>query len=155
MQESVHNIQQKFLRLSGKQIQAMKNLLFSIRPFYNFPALFLLRLTAGLAMLLFHGLPKLHKALEGNLQFADPLGLGSGATLYLVIFAEVICCCLLIVGLFTRLALLPLIIDMAVAFFIVHRGDEFAAKEPALLYFGMFVTLFLTGPGKFSLDRYF
>ena len=93
--------------------------------------------------------------LMGNPQFADPVGLGSGTSLYLVTFAEVICSCLLIVGLFCRLALIPLIIDMAIAFFIVHKGDALAMKEPALLYLGMFFTLFLIGPGKFSLDRYF
>ena len=133
----------------------MKNLFFSIRPFYNFPALFLLRLTAGLSMLLLHGVPKLRNVLSGNLQFADPLGLGSETSLYLAAFAEVFCCCLLIVGLLTRLALIPLIIDMAAAFFIFHKGDEFAVKEPAMLYLGIFITLFLTGPVKFSLDRYF
>jgi len=133
----------------------MKNLFFSIRPFYNFPALFLLRFAAGITILLLHGIPKLRQLLEGNMSFADPLGLGSAVSLYLAVFAEVICSSLIIIGLFTRLALIPLIVNMAAAFFIIHRGDGLAAKESAFLYLSIFITLFLTGPGKFSLDRYF
>lgn len=133
----------------------MKNLLFSIRPFYNFPALFLLRFAAGITILLFHGIPKLRQVLEGNMNFADPFGIGSAASLYLAVFAEVICSCFIMIGLFTRLALFPLIINMAAAFFIIHGGDGFAVKEPAFLYLCIFITLFLTGPGKFSIDRFF
>jgi putative oxidoreductase len=42
---------------------------------------------------------------------------------------------------------------MAVAFFIVHGADDFSTKELGFLYLGIFVSLFFTGPGKFSADR--
>ena len=103
--------------------------------------------------MLTHGLPKLQKILAGNYQFADPIGLGPELSLILVTFAEVICAILIIVGLLTKLAAIPLIIDMAVAFFIVHQTDPFGDKEITLIFLGMFLALFFTGPGRYSLDR--
>lgn len=114
--------------------------------------LLILRLVSG-ATVLTHGYPKFQKVLEGNMQFGDPIGLGTSTSLYLSAFAEFICAILIILGLLTRFASIPLIINMAVAFFIVHAADDFGTRELSLLYLGMFLTLFFTGPGRYSLDR--
>lgn len=114
--------------------------------------LFILRLVAGGAMLT-HGWPKLQKVINGNFQFGDPLGIGPEASLILTVFAEVVCSILLILGLATRLAVIPLITTMAVAFFIVHAADDFKTKELALIYLSIFLCIFFTGPGKLSLDK--
>ena len=73
-------------------------------------------------------------------------------SLALTVFAEVLCSGLLMVGLFTRLATMPLLITMLVAVFIVHGADPLGKKEPALLYGLVYATLFFTGPGKYSVD---
>ena len=86
------------------------------------------------------------------MQFGDPIGLGVPTSLYLSAFAEFICAILIILGLLPRLASIPLIINMAVAFFIVHAADDFGTRELSLLYMGMFLTLFFTGPGRYSVD---
>ena len=114
--------------------------------------LLVLRLFSGIALLT-HGYPKFQKVLEGNMQFGDPLGLGTATSLYLSAFAEFICAILIILGFLTRFATIPLIINMAVACFIVHAADDFGTKELSLLYLGMFLALFFTGPGKYSVDR--
>lgn len=114
--------------------------------------LFLLRLAAGGAMLS-HGWPKLQKALAGVTEFADPIGIGPEGSLYLAIFAEFVCSLLIIIGLVHRLALIPLIITMLTAFFVVHAADPFGTKELPFLYLSIFVTLFFTGPGKYAVDR--
>ena len=103
-------------------------------------------------MMLTHGIPKLGKILAGNWQFGDPLGLGNELSLVLAVFAEVGCSLLLLIGLFTRFATLPLLFTMLVAFFIVHAADPFGDKEMPLLYALVFATLFFTGPGKYSVD---
>ena len=41
---------------------------------------------------------------------------------------------LLIIGLFTRQAVIPLIITMLVAIFVIHGDDPFKDKEMAILY---------------------
>ncbi len=129
----------------------MKRIL-SIRPLSLDFGLLILRLVAGGAMLT-HGYPKLQKLLAGNFQFGDPLGIGPEASLILAVFAEFLCSILVMIGLTTRLALIPLIITMAVAFFIVHAADPLKTKELSLVFLGIFVALFFTGPGRASFDK--
>lgn len=117
-------------------------------------ALFILRVGAA-ALILTHGIPKLLMLFgSGEIQFADPIGLGMETSLALAVFAEVICAVLLALGLASRLAAIPLIINMAVAYFIVHAQDPFQAKELALVYLLIFTTLLITGSGKYALDHY-
>ena len=71
----------------------------------------------------------------------------------LAIFTEFVCSILLMAGLFTRAVLVPLILIMLVAFLVIHSDDPFAKKELPLLYLVPFITLFLTGPGRYSLDQ--
>ena len=114
--------------------------------------LLVLRLVVGIFMLT-HGWAKLSNFAEMSQQFPAMMGLSSQAGLTLIIFAEFFCSIALILGLFTRLAAIPLIIGMAVAAFVAHGADPFSAKELSLLYFGVYVSLLLTGAGKISLDR--
>lgn len=113
----------------------------------------LLRVTAGGTMLWQHGWPKLTNFAERMDSFADPFGLGSALSLVLIVFAEVVCAGLLVLGLWTRTALIPLIIGMAVIAFMVKGDADFKEKELALVYLFAFVTLLFTGSGRFSIDR--
>ena len=131
---------------------SIKSTFLSATPLSSDLGLLILRIVSG-AALLTHGFPKFQKVLEGSMQFGDPIGVGQATSLHLSAFAEFICAILIILGLLTRLAAIPLIINMAVACLIVHSADDFGTKELSLLYLGMFLTLFLTGPGKYSVDR--
>jgi putative oxidoreductase len=66
--------------------------------------------------------------------------------------AELIGAALLVLGLFTRPALLLLIVTMAVAVFDVHGSDDLSDREHALIFLVAYVGLFFTGPGKFAMD---
>jgi putative oxidoreductase len=114
-------------------------------------ALLVARLWFGLAMLFNHGLDKFthFKDIVGT--FPDPLGFGQEASLVLVIFAEVLGSILLAVGLFTRLAAAVLVIDMFVAFLMVHKS-AMNGGELAFLYLAGYVILVIAGGGLFSLD---
>lgn len=114
--------------------------------------LLFIRIAAGGMMAYAHGIPKWNSFAEKAEKFSDPLGVGSANSLILVIFAELVCSVLLMAGLFSRLAALPLMITMAVAAFIIHADDPFSKQEFALLYFLLFLIVFLAGPGRFSLD---
>ncbi len=111
-----------------------------------------LRLFVG-CMMLTHGLAKLYNFEAMSAAFPDPIGLGSTLSLVLMIFAEVGCSLLLIFGIFTRLATLPLIFGMCVAIFVFHANDPFQMKEPAVLYLGIYIVLLLAGGGRFSVDH--
>jgi putative oxidoreductase len=107
-------------------------------------------------LMLTHGTPKLLRFFGGEeITFADPLGLGETLTFTFAVFAEFICAGLVLIGLGTRLAVIPLIITMAVVAFVVHPEDGFGRQELPLLYFAGFVLLFFTGSGKYSLDHFF
>ncbi len=114
--------------------------------------LLLLRVGVGLLMLLGHGWPKLSNFSTMLEQFPDPIGLGAGLSLTLATFAEFLCSILILVGLFTRLASIPLIINMLVALFFVHMGDPWIRQERVLLYLVLYLTLLLAGAGRFSID---
>ncbi len=87
------------------------------------------------------------------------LGFTGKVPLALTVFAEFFCSLLLLVGLFTRLSLIPLLICMAYIFGVVakmevvHSGDNGVEINNAFVYFVIYLALFLTGPGKYSIDH--
>lgn len=111
----------------------------------------------GISALMFtHGIPKLIRFFGNEeITFADPLGFGEVISFSFAVFAEFICSILVLLGLGTRLAAIPLAITMAVAALIVHADDGFGRQELPLLYLAGYILLFLTGSGKYSLDWYF
>lgn len=127
--------------------------LFPTKPDSTGAALFLLaiRILFGL-LLMNHGVQKWSNFQELSLSFPDPLGVGSAMSLGLAIFAELACSMAFIIGLLYRLALLPMIFTMGMAFFVIHANDVFAVKELAFVYLAMFVLMYIAGPGKFSVD---
>ena len=132
--------------------------------------LLILRLGIG-GYLLTHGLGKLEMLMAGQFeQFGDPIGIGSQLSLILVTFAEFVCAILLMLGLATRLAAIPIVINMGVAAFTAHGSDpwtsseaarafmsgeseSWASKQPALMFLIPAFALIFTGPGRFSLDE--
>ncbi len=114
--------------------------------------LLIVRLLAG-GMMLTHGLPKFDRLFgEGPVKFADPFGLGPEISLGLAIFAEVGCAMLVILGFKTRWATVPLMITMLVAAFYAHAADPFGKKELPLLFFTLFLSLLISGGGRYSVD---
>ena len=115
----------------------------------------ILRVFISVFMIYGHGFPKLQKLLSGSeIKFSDPLGIGSGFSFGLTVFAELFCSVLLLFGLFPRLSTIALIITMFVAAFIHHAADPFLAKEKALMYLVVYVSLIIFGPGKYSLNKF-
>ncbi len=97
----------------------------------------ILRIIGG-AFMLTHGIPKLLKIIEGNIEFGDPIGLSTGTSLFLAVFAEFFCALMILLGFAMRLAALPLMINMFVAAFVVHTSDPFERKELAFVYFDLY-----------------
>jgi putative oxidoreductase len=113
--------------------------------------LLLLRLCVA-GFMLTHGGPKLLKLFSGDLKFADPIGLGPEISFVLVVFAEFFCSLLILIGLFTRLATIPLLITMFVALLIVHADDPFEKKDTIVAYIAGYMILLVTGAGRYSVD---
>jgi putative oxidoreductase len=117
--------------------------------------LLLLRTGVGLIMAFGHGWGKLLSYGERSAGFPDPLGIGSPLSLGLTIIAEFFCSIAIVLGVFTRGAVIPLIITMLVAVLVVHGADPWSKKELGLLFLVPYITLLFSGPGKYSLDRLF
>jgi|SRR5688500_17242852 len=113
--------------------------------------LFILRLGISLLMIP-HGWSKLQRLNTNPGDFYNFLGLSAEFSLLLIVIAELFCSILLILGIGTRLILIPLMIGMLVIVLMVHGSDPMSEKEHALLFLVPYVTLFITGPGKYSLD---
>ena len=114
-------------------------------------AMLFLRIVAG-GLMLVHGYDKMVHFNETAAHMMNFMGIGSKASTALVIFAEFFCSMLLILGLFTRLACIPLIICMSVALFMAHKGDFLGQGQVAALFLTCYIVLLLVGAGKVSVD---
>lgn len=144
----------------------MKRLhLFSAKSINTDFGLLLIRVIIGLLMA-FYGYEKLIHFQEmaasdfwaKNVSF---LGMTGSFPLALTIFAEFVCSLLLVLGLFTRLSLIPLMFCMAYIFLVIFpfsilgKGDNGYEFNTSFVYFVVYLGLFFTGPGKYSLDQKF
>lgn len=117
--------------------------------------LLVLRVWLGAAMAILHGWGKLTALFSGNNPFEHAvLGIPPWPAFILATFAESVCAVLLVLGLWTRLASLFLVVTMAVAFFVAHG---MALSGPgsgliAFLYLAGFTVILVAGGGKFSVD---
>lgn len=98
-----------------------------------------------------HGLDKMINFSALSETFPSVLGFGSYMSLMLSVFCEFCCSLFLIAGLLERIILLPMIISMGVAFFVIH-DSMMPEGELSLIYLVIFIILFVTGPGRYSLD---
>ena len=115
-------------------------------------ALLIARITIAILMLS-HGIPKLALFNHTPVPFVDFLGMGSTVSLALTVFAEVGCSILILFGMGTRFATIPLIITMAVAVLYVHGADPLAKQEPGIHYLLTYILLLMMGSGKYSVDH--
>jgi len=113
-------------------------------------AALLLRLVFG-GMFIYHGYPKI-TGYDQMVGMFDPIGIGNDLSLILVIFAEFVCGILIVLGLFTRFAVIPVFITMAVAYFVAHGADKFDMKMIPFIYLWLCAVLFILGSGRYSLD---
>lgn len=118
----------------------------------NLTALWL-RIGFGILMIPTYGYGKLINFSERHESFYDFLGIGSAFSMGLAIFAELFCSILLILGLLTRLATIPLIITMLVVIYI-HDWQLFAKQELSPAFLTAYIGILLLGPGKYSLDHF-
>ncbi len=114
-------------------------------------AMLVLRLCAGIIVIPY-GYAKLIHFAEKKNSFMNFMGIGSPLSLSLVIFAEFFCGVLIVLGLFTRLAAIPLVVAMSVVLVKVNHWNIFGKDEHVALLLASFLAIFLCGPGRASAD---
>ncbi|MEM8601085.1 MAG: DoxX family protein [Bacteroidota bacterium] len=111
-----------------------------------------LRLFAGLAMALAHGVNKVPPS-DGFIETTAELGFPLPAFFaWMAGLSELVGGVLVALGLLTRPASFLLVITMAVAAFGAHGGDPFSGQEKALLFGVVFLCTMITGSGRFGID---
>lgn len=93
--------------------------------------------------------------------FYSAFGMGSETSLLVLILIEVICSMLIILGLFTRFAVIPPMVSMIVAefamieYYITLGLPSVVSMQMGylpIMFIGIFIFMLLAGPGKISLD---
>lgn len=115
-------------------------------------SMLILRVGTGLWLMIKHGLDKLQHFSYMEPRFYNFMGIGSNISLILVIFIELFCSMLVVLGLFTRMAVIPIIFMLCVAAFGAKGGLPLINKELEFLYLLPFSVLLLCGPGRVSVD---
>jgi len=110
------------------------------------------RVVTGLLLLINHGLPKISEFQELSRSFYDPFHISHRLSLILVILAELFCSMFIVLGLFTRIAAFMIVVNLAVAVFIVQHGMALKNVELGAIYLTSVFTIMILGPGKVSVD---
>lgn len=127
--------------------------------FTNMARLFM-RLFTGVMFMQF-GIRQISNFSELAPSFYSVMGLSGETSLLLMILIEIICSTLIILGLFTRFALIPPIISMVIAELVLvqdlmmQQAVAFYSWQAIFLpimFLGIFIFMMLAGPGKVSLD---
>jgi putative oxidoreductase len=114
-------------------------------------ALLFLRVTASVLVLIVHGLPKVIHYTSQLDAIEDPLHVGKTLTLGFAIFAEVVCPLLMIAGIATRLAALPIMLVSVIALGLVHREWTLDQGQFAWMLLIMFGTIAIGGAGRYRI----
>jgi putative oxidoreductase len=100
-----------------------------------------------------HGLPKAIHYTSQLEAIEDPLHFGKTLTLGFAIFAEVMCPLLMIAGIATRLAALPIMLVCVIALGLVHREWTLDQGQFAWMLLVMFGTIAIGGAGRYRIAR--
>lgn len=114
--------------------------------------LLILRVVAGLALALAHGINKLpptDRFVAGVAEMGFPAPVLFAWAAGIAEFAGGL---LLAIGLLTRPAALLIVVTMAVATFIRQAGDPFTEREAAVLHGTIALLFLIAGPGRLSVD---
>jgi putative oxidoreductase len=120
--------------------------------------LLVLRVWVGMSLFLKHGWEKPTNFAQMAAHFPDPLHIGAVPSLVFALLSDAVCSVLVMAGFATRWAALVILVNLFVAWSLVHRFQYFGRGadhgEMIVLYLGCFVVLALAGPGWYSVDRW-
>ncbi|AZA62969.1 DoxX family protein [Chryseobacterium indoltheticum] len=117
-------------------------------------ALFVFRTALSLELIVAHGLKKLGVGVAEAEQVPNPLHLPEAFNGLFADAANLVFPVFVIFGLFTRVAVLPILAVTLTGYFILHWNDALLIKDTPFMYSLCYLFLFFVGPGKYSIDQY-
>ncbi|SFD75150.1 putative oxidoreductase [Chitinophaga sp. CF118] len=117
-------------------------------------AILIYRVLLGFELFRVHGLKKFRVENGQREHVPNPLHLPDKLNGIVATFSDTVVPFLLMLGVCTRLILLPVIGVTAIGYFVVHRKDSAEVRDVPYMYTLSFLFLLVTGAGTFSVDHY-
>ena len=117
-------------------------------------SLFLFRVLLSIELMMAHGLKKIGIGVAEPEQIPNPLHFPQEFNDLFAIAANLIFPIFVILGLFTRLSVLPSLAVTLTGYFLLHWNDALLIKDGPFMYSLCYLLLLVLGPGRFSLDYF-
>tara|TARA_R110002050_G_scaffold67407_2_gene145886 strand:+ start:18037 stop:18471 length:435 start_codon:yes stop_codon:yes gene_type:complete len=114
--------------------------------------LLLFRILVSLELIIVHGFKKIGIGVGVAEIVPNPLGLPENVNEFIAVIANIGFPVFIILGFLTRLATLPVLAVTLTGYFVLHIHDSLLIKDVPFMYSLVFLFLFITGPGKHSMD---
>ncbi|MHC0442600.1 DoxX family protein [Flavobacterium sp. 3-210] len=136
-------------------IDIIKQILYSdLGNSFNNAALLVFRVLLAIELFRVHGMKKFRVENGQKEHVPNPLHLPEKLNGLVATFSDTIIPFFIILGLGTRLAVLPTIGVTAVGYFVVHRNDSLEVRDVPYMYTLSLLLLLALGAGTYSLDYY-
>ncbi|MGG1922979.1 DoxX family protein [Chryseobacterium sp. NRRL B-14798] len=121
---------------------------------FNDASFLVFRVLLAIQLFRVHGLKKFRLENGQREVIPNPLGLPDKFNAIVASFADLVVPFLIILGLGTRLAVLPTIGVTAIGYFVVHRKDSLEVRDVPFMYTLSLLLILALGAGRYSLDYY-
>jgi len=112
------------------------------------------RVLLSVEMIYAHGLKKLGIGVAEAEQVPNPLHFPEAINNALAVSANILFPILVILGIFTRLAVLPILALTLTGYFVLHFHDAPLVKDTPFMYSLSYLVILFLGAGRYSLDHY-
>jgi putative oxidoreductase len=121
---------------------------------FNNAVLLVFRVLLALELFRVHGIKKFKLQNGQKEQVPNPLHLPDKLNSMIATFSDTVVPFFLILGLSTRLILLPTVAVTAIGYFVVHRKDSDEIRDVPYMYTLSLLLLLFLGAGTYSIDIY-
>jgi putative oxidoreductase len=136
-------------------IELIKQLLYSdVGSAFNNGALLVFRILLALELFRVHGMKKFRVENGQREHVPNPLGLPDKLNGMVATFSDTVVPFLIMLGVGTRLAVLPAIGVTAIGYFVVHRKDSLEVRDVPYMYTLCLLFILALGAGTYSIDQY-
>lgn len=117
-------------------------------------ALLIFRVLLSVEMIYAHGLKKIGIGVEVAEVVPNPMNFPESINNLFAISANIFFPILIIFGIFTRLAVLPILAVTLTGYFVLHFNDAPLVKDAPFIYSLSYLLILILGAGKYSVDYY-
>lgn len=136
-------------------IDIIKQILYSdLGTSFNNAALLVFRVLLAIELFRVHGMKKFRVEDGQKEHVPNPLHLPEKLNALVATFSDTVIPFFIILGLGTRLAVLPTIGVTAIGYFVVHKNDSLEVRDVPYMYTLSLLLLLALGAGTYSLDYY-